>query len=85
MFAEWARVLMSYVLANYDKTLMYQSRFNEMAPHTTARNSVYSGCAVESKTAKCILATARRSGFHAADFDAMCSNKNTKTSRQRLN
>ena len=33
-FAEWARVLMSYVLAIYNKTLMYQSRFNKMAPDT---------------------------------------------------
>ena len=85
MFAEWARVLMSYVLANYDKTLMYQSRFNKMAPHTTARIVVCSECAVESKTAECILETVRRSGLHAADFDATCSDNNAETDRQRLN
>ena len=84
-FAEWARVLMSYVLANYDKTLMYQSRFNKMAPHTTARIVVCSECAVESKTAECILETVRRSGLHAADFDATCSDNNAETDRQRLN
>ena len=76
---------MSYVLANYDKTLMYQSRFTKMAPHTTARIIVCSECAVESKTAECILATVRRSGLHAADFDATCSNNNAETDRQRLN
>ena len=76
---------MSYVLANYDKTLMYQSRFNKKASHTTARIVVCSECAVESKTAECILATVRRSGLHATDFAATCSNKNAETDRIRLN
>ncbi len=76
---------MSYVLAIHNKTLMYQMRFNKMTPHTTARIDVCSECAVESKTAECILATVRRSGLHAADFDAACSNNNAETDRQRLN
>ena len=39
-------------------------------PGTTSSISVYSGCAVASKTAKCHPAADRSSGFHAADNDA---------------